>query len=87
MPRIEGVRIMELMSPPKKRRSARELAEAKAWAGKVLRARKSSGLTQSQTADALGVPLGTLRNWEQERVVPPTYLHSLIIRAILEAKV
>ena len=31
--------------------------------------RKHAGITQEEAADALGVSIGTYRNWEQGRVV------------------
>jgi transcriptional regulator with XRE-family HTH domain len=36
----------------------------------IQRARQAAGLSQPQLAKAAGVPLGTLRNWEQGRRVP-----------------
>ena len=33
-------------------------------------ARKSTGLNQQQFAEVIGVGIGTLRNWEQNRVQP-----------------
>jgi transcriptional regulator with XRE-family HTH domain len=37
---------------------------------KLQRLRKAAGLSQSQLARAAQVPLGTLRNWEQDRRSP-----------------
>ncbi len=38
---------------------------------KLLRAwRRRWQLTQEQAADALGISLGSIRNWEQERSLP-----------------
>lgn len=33
-------------------------------------ARKSAGMTQEQAADASGIPVGTIRRWEQGRHEP-----------------
>jgi putative transcriptional regulator len=40
--------------------------------------RKQLGLTQAQFARALRVPLSTLRNWEQGRVMPDPAARSLL---------
>ena len=41
--------------------------------------RKRLGLTQARFARALRIPLSTLRNWEQGRVVPDPAARSLLI--------
>ncbi|ACL62087.1 helix-turn-helix domain-containing protein [Methylobacterium nodulans] len=48
------------------------------FARDVRRTRKSLSLTQEGFAAALGIPLGTLRNWEQGRVRPDPALRALI---------
>ena len=40
--------------------------------------RNKTGLSQSQFAERLEIPLGTIRNWEQGRRVPPNYVLRLI---------
>jgi putative transcriptional regulator len=40
--------------------------------------RKNIGMTQSEFAKALRIPLSTLRNWEQGRVLPDPAARSLI---------
>lgn len=40
--------------------------------------RKHLGMTQSQFAKALRIPLSTLRNWEQGRVLPDPAARSLL---------
>jgi transcriptional regulator with XRE-family HTH domain len=37
---------------------------------RLQRLRLAAGLSQSQLAGKSGVPIGTLRNWEQDRRVP-----------------
>jgi putative transcriptional regulator len=41
--------------------------------------RKRLGMTQAEFARALRVPLSTLRNWEQGRVLPDPAARSLLI--------
>jgi putative transcriptional regulator len=40
--------------------------------------RKQLGMTQSEFAKALRIPLSTLRNWEQGRVLPDPAARSLL---------
>lgn len=55
------------------------LAEANAGVGRVTmpeqilvrQAREKSGLTQAAFADRIETPAATLRDWEQDRFVPP----------------
>jgi len=42
----------------------------KAMGERLQQLRHAKGLTQPQLAEAVGVPVGTLRNWEQGRVLP-----------------
>ncbi|MGY2050913.1 helix-turn-helix domain-containing protein [Methylobacterium sp. JK268] len=48
------------------------------FARDVRRTRKGLALTQEGFAAALGIPLGTVRNWEQGRVQPDPALRALI---------
>mgnify|MGYP006431190355 CR=1 FL=1 len=45
---------------------------------KLKDARAHLGLTQAMAADLLGVPLATLRNWEQRRTTPDDAAETLI---------
>jgi putative transcriptional regulator len=40
--------------------------------------RQQLGMTQQQFAELIGVPVGTLRNWEQGRVMPDPAARSLL---------
>lgn len=40
--------------------------------------RQQLGMTQQAFAELIGVPVGTLRNWEQERVVPEPAARALL---------
>jgi putative transcriptional regulator len=40
----------------------------------IIAARERMGLTQARLAALLGVPIGTLRNWEQGRRQAPAFL-------------
>lgn len=40
--------------------------------------RTNLGLTQDEFATRFGIPLGTLRDWEQARSMPPAYVMTLI---------
>lgn len=44
--------------------------------------RNSKGLSQSQFAKLIGIPVGTLQNWEQGKRTPPTYVLDLIERVL-----
>ena len=51
---------------------------------KELRAR--TGLSQSQFAKKVGIPLCTLQNWERDRTTPPPYIPEMIEKILtLEA--
>ena len=45
---------------------------------RIRQLREKSTLSQSEFADKVRVPLGTLRNWEQGRRVPPDYVVALL---------
>ncbi len=45
--------------------------------------RFQTGLSQSKFAAMFDIPVSTLRNWEQERRTPPTYVVNMI-KKILE---
>jgi putative transcriptional regulator len=58
--------------------SAAELASMRRVSRvKVLRQRL--GMTQAQFADAFGLPLGTLRDWEQRRSTPDAPARALLL--------
>lgn len=44
--------------------------------------RKSTGLTQSEFSRKTGIPLGTIRNWEQGSRKAPEYILSLVEKSI-----
>lgn len=46
------------------------------------RLRRAAGLTQEGLAHAAGVPVGTLRNWEQGRFVPRLDTAARVARAL-----
>jgi transcriptional regulator with XRE-family HTH domain len=48
--------------------------------GPIYAWRIKNGLTQSQAAGMLNVPLSTLKNWEQNRRQPPALVSLLIER-------
>src|SRR5262249_26327296 len=51
--------------------------------GKILQiTRKEAGLSQSQLAAKAGVPLDSLRNWEQDRVLPRIDAAARLARAL-----
>lgn len=50
-------------------------------AARVVAIRKSTGLTQRAFAEAYGIPLGTLRDWEQAKSAPDATARSYM-RAI-----
>lgn len=59
-------------------------AKKHAWGRRLKKLRKATGLTQIEVAETLAIPLTTLRNWEQGRVEPPTYVRLLVERALEE---
>ena len=44
--------------------------------------RESTGLTQKAFAELFGIPVSTLRKWEQGEASPPTYLVNMMARLI-----
>lgn len=44
--------------------------------------RKRTGLTQREFANKFGIPITTLRNWEQGVNKPPAYLVKLLEAAV-----
>ena len=47
--------------------------------------RKGTGLTQKAFAERFGIPVSTLRKWEQGEASPPSYVIRLIASALPEA--
>lgn len=45
---------------------------------KIKELREITGLSQQQFADKFKIPVGSLRNWEQEKRSPPEYLPGMI---------
>lgn len=50
----------------------------------ILALRRLMDMKQTDFAEYLGIPIGTLKNWEQGRSTPPEYVKSMIIRRIEE---
>ena len=46
--------------------------------------RNNLNLSQREFSKLLNIPLGTLRNWEQERTSPPDYVLNLIMESVKE---
>lgn len=44
--------------------------------------RVERGLSQSQFAKRIGIPVGTLQNWEQGKRTPPSYVLDLVERVL-----
>jgi DNA-binding transcriptional regulator YiaG len=55
---------------PLSREQRRRIIAGKLAPGDVAALRAHVGLTQSELATALGISVGTLRNWEQDRTTP-----------------
>ena len=52
---------------------------------KIKELRCQTGLSQSKFADMFGIPVSTLKDWEQGRRTPPIYVTNMI-RTILELR-
>lgn len=59
-----------------------ETREERKNKAKELRAR--AGLSQAQFNEKYGIPLPTIKNWEQGRTIAPDYVLDLLERAIKE---
>jgi transcriptional regulator with XRE-family HTH domain len=44
--------------------------------------RKSAGLSQKQLARAMGIPVGSIRNWEHDRRFPSLMMGTRLARAL-----
>ena len=44
----------------------------------IRQVRKGLGLTQKQLSEKFGIPIGSLRNWEQERCAPDAIAKTLL---------
>ena len=53
-----------------KRSQRRRIMQGRIESGDVIALRKFVGLTQSEFAEAMGISVHTLRNWEQNRRTP-----------------
>ncbi len=53
-----------------KRSQRKRIMQGKIEAGDVVALRKFVGLTQNEFAEAMGISVHTLRNWEQDRRTP-----------------
>lgn len=52
------------------------------WAGKFQALRLKKGFSQDRAAEALDIPVATIRGWEQGRHTPPVYIQRLILRLL-----
>lgn len=57
-------------------------AAGETFGQRIKRLRESAGLTQADLAEAAGVPLGTLRNWEQGTREPKAKILVRLARAL-----
>jgi len=62
-----------------------EEAREDALPNPIAHLRKSYGYSQPQFSDLFGIPLKTLRSWEQNLRTPPDYVYGMM-RKILSAK-
>ncbi len=56
--------------------------KASTWGGRLKAARKARGLSQSEAARELDIPVATIRNWEQGRTTPPAYFQRLVLKVL-----
>ena len=56
------------------------------WAEELRQWRERVGLTQLDAAAFLGVPLGTLGQWEQRKRIPPPYVPEGLRRRMTEKR-
>ena len=49
---------------------------------KIKEMRAKTGMTQKEFADTYGIPVSTLRKWEQGESTPPEYVTGMIARAL-----
>jgi putative transcriptional regulator len=69
--RVDAVRVDRTSEAEIARQSAADDTEArKAAAAFALRVRRQTGLTQAAFALRIGVPIDTIRNWEQGKRLP-----------------
>lgn len=52
---------------------------SEAWAPSPATIRRALGMTQDRFATTIGVPVATLRNWEQGRVAPDPAARALLL--------
>ena len=48
----------------------------------ILKFRKILGMSQTEFSNYIGVPIGTLRNWEQGIRKPPEYVFTMILKIL-----
>lgn len=56
--------------------------EKKTYSERLRQYRDENGTKQRDLAKILGVPLGTLRDWEQGRYTPPGYVQRMVERSL-----
>ena len=49
---------------------------------RIVSLRNQTGMTQSEFAKYFGIPLGSLKNWEQAHRSPPEYVINLIEKVL-----
>jgi transcriptional regulator with XRE-family HTH domain len=59
-----------------------DMAETETMGQKLKALREAACMTQKQLATAAGIPLGTLRNWEQDYRSPLLSTAGLVARAL-----
>lgn len=52
------------------------------WGDRLQRLRQRAGLSQSQLADKSGIPIGTIRTWEQRHRVPLLTVAPTLVKAL-----
>lgn len=52
----------------------RKTVDKKAIGAELKRLREAADLTQEKAAERLGIPISTLRNWEQGRTAPSLFV-------------
>ena len=52
----------------------------------IKKLRQDMNMTQRQFSSYFGIPIGTLRNWEQEIASPPEYVFNMIVASLRRDK-
>lgn len=81
---VLGLKLLQSVREMKARRAGRV---TKVEPGEIAQARQTSGLSQAEFADALGISKRTLQEWEQGRRAPSGAAQTLIRIAKLHPEV